>query len=312
MNAIPSWMRPQAVPEQPAAAAPQARYRMRGGDIVRRGAYGFARLISEAAGGADPDMCGFARGIDARAKVIGLIGLIVVTTLVSKVWVLGLCCGVCLALAMIFRVPARRLARVWMVVPLFSAAMMLPAALNVVTEGKHIWTLYRFPAGSFGPWPLPKTLAVTDAGLIVFARFVLRATTCVSFALLLTATTEPARLFRGLRALGVPRIFIMLLTMMHRYLCVLAQSAEEIHLAKVSRSISRGSVRQEQKWAAAGIGALFRRTQALGHAVYLAMLSRGYTGEAHLLDEPRRRARDWAFLIAAAALAALILVLEFA
>jgi energy-coupling factor transporter transmembrane protein EcfT len=71
---------------------------------------------------------------------------------------------------------------------------------------------------------------------------------------------------------------VTLLSMMERYLWVLARAAEEIHLAKASRSIARGSLRDEQAWVAAGIGSLFRRTRALGHEVYLAMISRGYTG----------------------------------
>jgi cobalt/nickel transport system permease protein len=127
--------------------------------------------------------------------------------------------------------------------------------------------------------------------------------------LLLTATTRSNRLLRGLRGLGVPVLFVMLLSMMERYLTVFIRAAEEIHLAKISRSITVGTLRQEQAWVAAGIGALFRRTQALGNVVYLAMISRGYTGEVYLLDEPCWQVTDWAFLLITAGLGTIWLVM---
>ena len=88
---------------------------------------------------------------------------------------------------------------------------------------------------------LPSKLAVTDAGLVVAARFILRAAVCVSIVALLTATTQRVKLFRGLRMLGVPQIFVTLLSMMERYIGVLVICAEEIHLAKISRSIAPGA-----------------------------------------------------------------------
>ena len=85
------------------------------------------------------------------------------------------------------------------------------------------------------------------------------------------------------------------------------RAAEEIHLAKISRSITMTDIRREQAWVAAGMGALFRRTQSMGNAVYLAMVSRGYTGEIYILDEPRWQVTDWAFLMIAAGFAAVML-----
>lgn len=212
---------------------------------------------------------GLMQGINVRAKVAGVLAVIVAATLLHSIALLGALYMLCIALALLSRVPMRRLARVWLVVPLFSAAIMLPATLSLVTPGSALIMLHR----------TNPELVVTDAGLVVAARFILRAAVCVSLVLLLTATTRPDRLFSGLRSLGVPRVFVMLLTMMERYLWVLVRIAEEIHLAKISRSITGGTVRDEQAWVAAGMGSLFRRTRSLGHEVYLAMVSRGYTGE---------------------------------
>jgi cobalt/nickel transport system permease protein len=248
------------------------------------------REISEAGG--------LLQRIDARAKVVGILALVIVATLIRRPETLAGAYAICLLLAAASRIPARRVARVLLAIPLFSAAIILPATLNAVTPGHPVWILVRPGLLTPGTWHLPPYLAVTDSGLVVAARFVLRTAVCVTLALLLTLTTRPDRLFRGLRAIGAPRLFVMLLSMMERYLLVLLHVAEEIHLAKRSRSISAGTLREEQAWVGAGVGSLFRRTQSLGNNVYLAMLSRGYTGEVRLLDDPPLHMRDWAFLFA--------------
>ncbi|HEY3378419.1 MAG TPA: cobalt transporter CbiM [Armatimonadota bacterium] len=287
------------------------RTRPGGRNLVRRALGSFAHLLAELlANDAIANRPGVLQRIDPRAKVIGLLGLIVVVTLVQRPSTLALAYGGCLALAALSRIPARRVAQVWLAVPLFSAAIMLPALLNVVTPGAALLTLWRFTATHLGPWALPPTLTITDAGLLVAGRFVLRTAVCVTLALLLTTTTRSHQLFRGLRALGVPKLFIMLLSMMERYLTVFVRAAEEIHLAKISRAITMSELRREQAWVAAGMGALFRRTQSLGNSVYLAMVSRGYTGEAYLLDEPRWQFTDAAFLLLAVGVAALLLLLR--
>lgn len=277
LRPIPQWMRPLTTADDwrtsplPLRAARRSR-----ANIARRAAGAFAGLLADMLSNEETaSRPGLLQRIDARAKVVGALALIVGATLLHDVASLAGLYALCLVLAALSRVPVRRLARVWLVVPLFSAAIMLPATLNLVTPGSPVLTLHRAnPA-----------LMVTDAGLLVAGRFVLRTAVCVSLVLLLTATTRPDRLFAGLRALGVPKVFVMLLSMMERYLWVLARAAEEIHLAKVSRSIASGSVREEQAWMAAGMGSLFRRTRALGQEVYLAMISRGYTGEVHLLED---------------------------
>ena len=303
MKPLPEWMRPET-PCEECRTAPASKRRT----FARQAIGSFAALLSSALVDDTAMTPGLLQSIDPRAKVLGLVGLVVVATLVHNPISLVICYGVCAVVAALSRVPLRRLMRVWLLVPLLSMGVMLPATLNVITEGRHVWTLWRFASDSFGPYALPETLAVTDAGLMVLGRFVLRAAVCIFLVVLLTSTTRPARLFRGLRILGAPQVFVMLLAMMQRYVEVLARAAEEIHLAKISRGIAEGSVRQEQAWVASGMGSLFRRTRALGGAVYLAMISRGYTGEAHLLDEPKWRARDWGFLACAIALAAVMLI----
>ena len=153
-------------------------------------------------------------------------------------------------------------------------------------------------------------LAITDAGLLLAGRIILRVGACISLAFVLAASDTAARLFRGLSSLGVPRVFVMLLSVMERYLAVMLKAAEEIHMAKISRSIAMGSLRQEACLGDSRMGSLYRRANSLGHAVHLVMISRGYNGEVRLMEERAWwRRRDWAFIAAAALFGAMLLLI---
>lgn len=249
--------------------------------------------------------------IEPRAKTIGLLLLTVGATLLQRLEPLTGLLMVAVTLALGNGLPIRRLARVWLGVPLFGLAIMLPATLNIVTHGPAVLTLWRFgPGAQIGAWPLPETLTVTQSGLVVAGRLLLRSMSCVSLMFLLVATTEPATLIASLRRLGMPRAFGMVLTMTHRYLVLLLRAAEEIHLAKVSRTIAADSVRQEQRWVAAGVGILFRRTYRLAQEVYAAMVSRGYDGDPQGGPASGWRLRDGLWLAGVCGLFAALLTAD--
>lgn len=239
--------------------------------------------------------------IDPRVKIITTLALIFGATLLHSIPAVCMLLAFAILVSVFGGLPVRRLARVWLGVPLFSAVIILPAALNVVTPGETIITLFTLKSGT--------VLTITDAGLFVIARFVLRTLTCVSLAVILTSTTEPSALINALGRLGMPRIFAMTLSMMQRYLALILRAAEDIHLAKLSRTITPAPVKSQQRWIAAGMGALFTRTHRLAEKVHLAMLSRGYDGSIQVRKTPGLRASDllWtasAFIIMAALIAA--------
>ena len=51
-----------------------------------------------------------------------------------------------------------------------------------------------------------------------------------------------------------------------------------------------------RRFVAASAGALFGKAHALSEEVYLAMLARGYTGDARTLRQPRLRLLDVAWI----------------
>ena len=82
--------------------------------------------------------------IEARVKVAGVLLLIVASTFLHSLGALMAMLGVILALALSVRMHARSLARVWLGVPVFSLAIILPAATNLVTPGSVALTLWSF------------------------------------------------------------------------------------------------------------------------------------------------------------------------
>lgn len=282
MTALPAWLRP--------GTSPLAPHRP-GRSHLRRGAEALAARLGALARPAPPPS-GFLAALDPRAKVIGGLCLIVAATLTGQPLVLALGYTGCLLLAAWSRLPLRRFLALWLAVPLFSAVVMLPATLDVVTPGHPLLVLWHDAAWRIGAWRLPSALTVTDAGLLAAGRMVLRTALCASLAWLVAASTPPVRLFYGLRVLGVPSAFVMTLALMHRYLAVLVQAAHDLHLARLSRTVGP-SPGGALAFVAAGVGSLFRRTHSLGRSVCLAMLSRGYRGEVRLLDAPRWQAQDW-------------------
>ena len=304
MTALPEWLRPGAKPEHdpPRGPAPHRLLRRTLGAMGRS----LALLVRET----DGPETGVLRAADPRAKLLAAGGLIVVATLLHGLLPLAACLALALGLAVAAKVPGSRLLPILIVVPFASVALMLTATLNVVSGGSPLLVLWRPGGGAFGPWRLPDVVAVTGDGLVVAGRMVLRTTACAALALLLAGTTRPQRLLGALRSLGVPQAFVMVLAMAERYLEVLLRSAQELHLARLSRSVAPIGMRREEAWAAAGVAAVFRRTRSLAEAVTLAMMSRGFAGEVRLLRPSRWRRTDWLLVAAAAAVAAGLLIVD--
>ncbi|MEU4236033.1 cobalt ECF transporter T component CbiQ [Actinoplanes sp. NPDC026619] len=117
-------------------------------------------------------------------------------------------------------------------------------------------------------------------------------------SLLLAATTTMRDLILGLDRLRCPQVFTQIATFMLRYLDVLADDARRMRIARLSRGYDPRFLWQAKAFAV-GIGALFLRAYERGERVYLAMVSRGYTGRLPAPDQRRTPPAQWA---AAAAL----------
>jgi cobalt/nickel transport system permease protein len=109
----------------------------------------------------------------------------------------------------------------------------------------------------------------------LFALVMLKANLCLLTTILLSNTTPVTELVRVLRRLRVPWLFVTTLTLMHRYLFVLADEAERMRRARASRTFTRGRRFQWQAPASV-VGQLFVRAAERAERIYNAMCARGW------------------------------------
>jgi cobalt/nickel transport system permease protein len=189
--------------------------------------------------------------------------------------------------------------------PVVRSFVALPFALAALTA---VFTLPGEPrlALALGPWHL----VATDAGLLRFGSIVARSLLSVQVAILLTATTPFPDLLHALRHLGLPSLLVTIVSLMYRYLFVLADEATRLLRAREARSVGRGgSVVWRGRVAGHMVGQLFLRSYERSDRVYNAMLARGMDGRHLTLNPHALRAADW---LAAAGCAATLAGIQLA
>ena len=155
-------------------------------------------------------------------------------------------------------------------------------------------------------------LSLSVDGLYGAWNIVIKGTLGVLASLLLAATTTARDLIIGLDRLRCPQVLTQIATFMLRYLDVLAGEARRMRVARISRGYDPRFLWQVKAYAV-GVGALFLRAFERGERVYLAMVSRGYTGRLPAPDAGGAGAVGWlagATVPVAAGLIALATVLR--
>ena len=246
---------------------------------------------------------GLLQRLDPRVKVVTFLGLLIGTGLLRSIPVLVGMYGVTLALAAASRVSLSfLLRRVWLFVPLFTGIVVLPATLNLITPGIIV-----VPLGTWFGHPL----GVTAQGLTAAGLIVVRVATSISLVVLLVVTTPWSDLLAALRALFVPRLFIVVLALAYRYLFQLLSTVIDMFTARKARTVSRSrDAPAGRAFVAASAGALFGKSHALAEEVHMAMVARGFRGDARTSTAFRLRLLDALFGCAALALIIGTLVLD--
>jgi len=241
---------------------------------------------------------GLLQRFDARAKLLGVLALLLATGLVRHIPVLLGLYALSLVLAAASRIGLGWFVRrVWLFIPLFTGVIVAPAMFSFVTPGEVVLPL--------GHW-FGHEVGLTRQGLTSAGLIVSRVATSISLVVLLTLTTSWPRLLSALRALFVPRMLVLVLGMAYRYLFVLLDAVSEMVTARKARTVAgRRSARAARIVAGFSAGALFGKAHALSEEIHQAMLARGYRGEARSLDRPSLRIADGVWLAACVFLAAL-------
>jgi cobalt/nickel transport system permease protein len=233
---------------------------------------------------------GLLQALDPRAKLLGALGLLIAVSASHSLIVIAALYALTLPVAAASRVPMGfYFKRVWMFMPFFTGVVALPALFNVFTPGPPLLTLIDLAS--------PRAyLSITQPGVVTAAFLLLRVGASVSIGVLLILTTRWATLLKALRVLHVPQAFVLILGMTYRYIYVLLHAANNMFLARKSRAVGRISGGEDRRWLTASLGTLFSKSYELSDQVYLAMQSRGFRGEAHVMDTLVWRNMDWLWL----------------
>jgi len=230
---------------------------------------------------------GFLQSLDPRIKTVTFMLFILTAVSLKAAAPVGWLYLICLILAVCSNVPIGFfILRTWVFIPLFSLFIAIPALFSAVTPGEPVCEFFI----------LGIKLIITRPGLDGAILFVTRIATSVSLVVLLSLTTRHAELLKVLRGLGVPKVFVLTVSMCYRYLYLFAVMVENIFTAVKSRVGVVVHYKRGQQIVAWNLANMWNRAYRMNEDVYNAMLSRGYTGEPKILSEFHIRFRDWAWL----------------
>ncbi len=240
-----------------------------------------ASLIRASERAAIAEQVAFSEGalqrVDPRVKVAGLFALIVAVAASRRLRVIAALFVVAAILAGASNVRMRRLAGwVWSPVLVFTGAIALPAIF--LTPGRVIG------------------YAITEQGLRAAAFLIGRAETASTLSALLVLTTPWPWVLKALRIFRCPMIVVAMLGMTYRYIFVILQTALEMFEARESRTVGVLPPPERRRLASSAAGVLLSKSVQMSGEVHLAMRSRGFRGEIHLLHDFRARAADWFWL----------------
>lgn len=178
------------------------------------------------------------------------------------------------ALATLGRIPLRYLARKILIAAPFALAIGI---FNPLLDREPVATIGR---------------VAISGGWLSFASIMFRSLLTVGAALALVACTGMNRLCAALEQLGVPRVFVVQLLFLYRYLFVVSDQAARMRQSVEIRASGRpvrlpvyGSI----------VGHLLLRSMDRAERVYRAMVARGFDGEIRVLRPSTFRWQDAVF-----------------
>jgi len=191
------------------------------------------------------------------------------------------------------------------------ALLALPfvfSALPVIftTSGTTLFTL------PIGTW----TFTASIEGLERFISIAFKSWLSVQAAILLASSTPFPELLQAMRAVRIPRLLVAMFGLMWRYLFVLVDEALRLMRARSARSGASsdptkkvgGSLMWRGHVAGGMAGNLFLRGIERSDRTYVAMLSRGYNGEARALPLSALTRGSWLTLWLGLSMLAVLLV----
>jgi len=222
---------------------------------------------------------GLMQALDPRVRVIGMLALVIAAALAHNITVVLFLLLAAIVLALTSAVATRTLAlRVWTPVLAFTGIIALPALF--LTPGVAV----------------SASSPITRQGLYTAVMLIARVETAVTLTTVLVLTTPWTHMLKALRALYIPKEAVMMLAMAHRYIFLLAETARQMFESRESRRVGVLRGAEQRRLVAQTSGVLMSKSLDLSQDAFLAMQSRGYRGEVHVLSDLAMRAGDYVAL----------------
>ena len=218
---------------------------------------------------------GMLQRVDPRVKVVGLILLVVVVAATRNLLVIGAMFVFALSLALLSGIHVGKLASwVWGPVLMFTGVIAVPA------------------------------IVLAPQGIRSAVYLISRAETAATLSALLVLTTPWPLVLKALRVLRCPTVLVVILGMTYRYVFEILRTALDMFESRRSRTVGALGPIESRRLATSAVGVLLSKSFQLSGDVHLAMQSRGFRGEVHVLPDFRARTIDWCWLAGFAMLAA--------
>jgi len=235
---------------------------------------------------------GWLQGIDPRAKLGMFLALILAASLSNNLLILIALYLVTLGAAYASQMPLDFFVkRVWLGIPFFAGIVIIPSIF--LLPGPRLFDL------AIGPIHLGASIP----GLIGAVIFVARVGVSVSLAVLLVLSTPWADLLKSLQAIGVPQVFVLLLSMTYRYIFLFLHTVNGMFEARKSRTVGRTQGSEHRRWISGSMGSLMNRSFKMSNDVYAAMAARGFTGQIRTYSAYRMTPADWLALLVSVCIA---------
>jgi len=151
-------------------------------------------------------------------------------------------------------------------------------------------------AVSFGPFSWQLSMGWMRC-FVILGKFVVTMLALIG----LVSTTRFSDLLAGLQRLGLPKLLIIQLGFLYRYIFVLIDRAHHILQARAGRKLRNLGFKRELKTAASMLGSLFIRSIDTAEHISIAMQARGFDGNWRTISKLKVRLYDLIFVLAAAA-----------
>jgi len=306
-NSIPQFL----LLENPPAQAGGDGRRRASLSLVDRSMAVFARLLQDIVVQCDlASRSGLLELLDARVKVLFWALLLVIISLKSTIVSLASIAAMIIMLMLGARVGFGHVyGKVLPLTVFFGFLLSAPSMLNIFVPGTVILPLITLQDPvSVLTITIPRQIGITEEGLVICLRLVLRVFASLSLSVLMLAVTPFPEVVRALKLFRVPDFLLLILTLTGKYIYLFAQTVLDMYRAMKVRLVFGISAADFRAWSTGRMATIFRKTQMRADDIYRAMLCRGFSGEIRLAGSRQPGRADWlgAGVLAVFVLAALV------